>query len=124
VKRVARASELAALALSVSSLLLAFAALGPVPGDLIKNPLALKELGTTLLVFLGGAALAFTLARSPLAGAARVDVAAGASVRGLIQPVGTAFESADGFVRRWPAATIGLLTLATLFGWLLIAGAP
>ena len=24
---------------------------------------------------------------------------------------------ADGFVRRWPAATIGLLTLATLFGW-------
>ena len=31
-------------------------------------------------------------------------------------------ESADGFVRRWPAATTGLLTLATLFGWLLIAG--
>jgi multicomponent Na+:H+ antiporter subunit D len=122
VKRVARASELAALALSVSSLLLAFAALGPVPGDLIKNPLALKELGTTLLVFLGGAALAFTLARSPLAGAARVDVAAGASVRGLMKPVGTAFESADGFVRRWPSATIGLLTLAALFGWLLLAG--
>jgi formate hydrogenlyase subunit 3/multisubunit Na+/H+ antiporter MnhD subunit len=124
VKRIARSSELAALALALTSLLLAFAALGPVPGDLIKNPLALKELGTTLLVFLGGAALAFTLARSPLAGAARVDVAAGASVRGLMRPVGTAFESADGFVRRWPAATIGLLTLAALFGWLLIAGAP
>ena len=63
-KRVARSSELAALALSVSSLLLAFAALGPVPGDLITNPLAPKELATTLLVLLGGALLAFMLARS------------------------------------------------------------
>jgi formate hydrogenlyase subunit 3/multisubunit Na+/H+ antiporter MnhD subunit len=125
VKRVARSSELAALALSVSSLLLAFAALGPVPGDLIKNPLALEELGTTLLVLLGGAALAFALARSPLAGPARAGAAAaGASVRRLVQPVGTAFESADGFVRRWPSASIGLLTLAALFGWLLVAGMP
>jgi multicomponent Na+:H+ antiporter subunit D len=125
VKRVARSSELAALALSVSSLLLAFAALGPVPGDLIKNPLELKELGTTLLVLLGGATLAFALARSPLAGPARAGAeAAGASIRGLVRPVGTAFESADGFVRRWPSATIGLLTLAALFGWLLVAGAP
>ena len=125
VKRVARSSELAALALSVSSLLLAFAALGPVPGDLIKNPLALEELGTTLLVLLGGAALAFALARSPLAGPARAGAAAaGASVRRLVQPVGTAFESADGFVRRWASASIGLLTLAALFGWLLVAGMP
>jgi multicomponent Na+:H+ antiporter subunit D len=125
VKRVARSSELAALALSVSSLLLAFAALGPVSGDLIKNPLALEELGTTLLVLLGGAALAFALARSPLAGPARAGAsAAGESVRRLARPVGTAFESADSFVRRWPSASIGLLTLAALFGWLLVAGAP
>jgi len=125
VKRVARSSELAALALSVSSLLLAFAALGPVSGDLIKNPLALEELGTTLLVLLGGAALAFALARSPLAGPARAGAAAAsASVRRLVQPVGTAFESADGFVRRWPSASIGLLTLAALFGWLLVVGMP
>jgi NADH:ubiquinone oxidoreductase subunit 5 (subunit L)/multisubunit Na+/H+ antiporter MnhA subunit len=120
VKRVARSSELAALTLSVASLLLAFAALGPVSGDLIKNPLALEELGATLLVLLGGAVLAFVLARSPMAGSA----AAGESVRRLVLPVGTAFESADGFVRRWPSASIGLLSLAALFGWLLLGGAP
>ncbi len=124
VKRVARASELAALALALASLLLAFAALGPVPGDLIKNPLAPSELVTTLLVLLGGAALAFALARSPMAGSARAGAAAGESVRRLVRPVGTAFESADGFVRRWPSASIGLLTLAALFGWLLLSGAP
>ena len=46
VKRVSRLSEFAALALAVSSLLLAFAALGPVPGSLISNPLLPKELGS------------------------------------------------------------------------------
>jgi len=123
-KRVARSSELAALALSLSSLLLAFAALGPVSGDLVSNPLAPKELGTMLLVFLGGAALAFALARSPLAGTARAGAAPGDLVRRVVRPVGTVFESADGFVRRWPSASIGLLTLAALFGWLLLSGAP
>jgi len=124
-KRIARSSELAALALALTSLLLAFAALGPVPGDLIKNPLAPKELGTTLLVLLGGAVLAFALARSPLAGRARgAGGSSGEPVRRLALPIGTAFESADGFVRRWPSASIGLLTLAALFGWLLLSGAP
>jgi len=96
-----------------------------VPGDLIKNPLAPKELGTTLLVLLGGAVLAFALARSPLAGRARgAGGSSGEPVRRLALPIGTAFESADGFVRRWPSASIGLLTLAALFGWLLLSGAP
>ena len=39
VRQVSRLSEFAALALAVSSLLLAFAALGPVPSSLISNPL-------------------------------------------------------------------------------------
>jgi hypothetical protein len=35
--------------------------------------------------------------------------------------VGVAFEQADQQIRRWPAATLGLLALAALFGWLLTA---
>ena len=70
-KRVSRLSEYAALALALCSLLLAFAALGPVPGNLISNPLAPKELGSTLLVVVGGALLALGLSRRPLLGARR-----------------------------------------------------
>jgi multicomponent Na+:H+ antiporter subunit D len=82
VKRVARLSEFAALALAVCSLLLAFAAL-PLPGKLISNPLAPAELGTTLLVFLGGAALALGLSRRPLlAAGARRHRRSGAARRG------------------------------------------
>ncbi len=102
----------------MSSLLLALAALGPVSGDLVSNPLAPKELGTTLLVLLGGALLAFMLARQPLTG----PRARGASIRRLLSPVGSAFEGADAYVRRWPSASIGLVTLAVLFGWLLVHG--
>jgi hypothetical protein len=95
-----------------------------VSGDLVSSPLAPKELGTTLLVLLGGALLAFTLARQPLAGPAHAGAAvAGASIRRLLAPVALAFEGADGFARRWPSAGIGLLALALLFGWLLVGGA-
>jgi multicomponent Na+:H+ antiporter subunit D len=118
VKRVARLSEFAALALAVCSLLLAFAAL-PLPGKLISNPLAPAELGTTLLVFLGGAALALGLSRRPLLAPGRV--ATGGPARRAAVAVGVAFEQADQQIRRWPAATLGLLALAALFGWLLTA---
>jgi multicomponent Na+:H+ antiporter subunit D len=117
-KRVARLSEFAALALAVCSLLLAFAAL-PLPGKLISNPLAPAELGTTLLVFLGGAALALGLSRRPLLAPGRV--ATGGPARRAAVAVGVAFEQADQGIRRWPAATLGLLALAALFGWLLTA---
>jgi len=112
VKRVSRLSELAALGLALCSLSLAFAALGPVPGKVVSDPLAPGELGTTLLVFLGGALLALGLARRATAG---IGAAFG---------VGVAFEQADAFLRRWPSASIALLTLAALFGWLMLAGAP
>jgi multicomponent Na+:H+ antiporter subunit D len=118
VKRVARLSEFAALALAVCSLLLAFAAL-PLPGKLISNPLAPAELGTTLLLFLGGAALALGLSRRPLLAPGRV--ATGGPARRAAVAVGVAFEQADQQIRRWPAATLGLLALAALFGWLLTA---
>ena len=112
VMRVSRLSELAALGLALCSLSLAFAALGPVPGKVVSDPLAPGELGTTLLVFLGGALLALGLARRATAG---IGAAFG---------VGVAFEQADAFLRRWPSASIALLTLAALFGWLMLAGAP
>ena len=118
VKRVARLSEFAALALAVCSLLLAFAAL-PLPGKLISNPLAPAELGATLLVFLGGAALALGLSRRPLFADGRT--ATDGPVRRVAVSVGVAFEQADQGIRRWPAATLGLLALAALFGWLLTA---
>jgi multicomponent Na+:H+ antiporter subunit D len=125
VKRVSRRSEFAALALAVGSLLLALAALGPLPGHLVSNPLAPRELATTLLVLVGGALLALGLSRAPLLAAARS--AAGANegrLRHATLAVGIAFEQADRFVRRWPLASIGLLTLAALFGGLLLVGAP
>ena len=118
VKRVARLSEFAALALALCSLLLAFAAL-PLPGKLISNPLAPAELGATLLVFLGGAALALGLSRRPLFANGRT--ATDGPVRRGAVAVGVAFEQADQGIRRWPAATLGLFALAALFGWLLTA---
>ena len=117
VKRVSRLSEFAALALALSSLLLAFAALGPVPGSLISNPLLPKELGPTLLVFLGGALLALGLSRRSLFGAAAND----GPVRRATVAAGKGFELADAFLRRWTSAGLALLVLAALFAWLMLS---
>jgi hypothetical protein len=115
VKRVSRLSEFAALGLALASLLLAFAAIGPLPGDLISDPLAPKELGATLLVVLGGALLALGLSRRSLFGGL-------GPVRRASVALGLGFEQADAVLRRWPSATIALLTLAVLFGGLMLAG--
>jgi len=120
VKRVSRLSEYAALALAVCSLLLAFAALGPVPGSLISNPLLPKELGPTLLVFLGGALLALGLSRRPLFGAGDTD----GSLRRAAVAVGRGFEQTDSFLRRWPTAGLALLLLAAAFAWLMLIRSP
>jgi multicomponent Na+:H+ antiporter subunit D len=116
VKRVARPAEFAALALALSSLLLALAALGPVPGSLVSNPLLPKELVPTLLVFAGGSALAFGLSRQSLLGAA-----ADGPLRRATVAAGQVFEQADAFLRRWPSAGLALLGLAALFAWLMLA---
>jgi formate hydrogenlyase subunit 3/multisubunit Na+/H+ antiporter MnhD subunit len=116
VKRVSRLSEFAALALAACSLLLALAALGPVPGSLVSNPLLPKELGPTLLVFLGGTLLALGLSRRSLFGNGTGD----GTVRRATVALGTVFEQTDGFLRRWPSASIALLVLAALFCWLMI----
>jgi formate hydrogenlyase subunit 3/multisubunit Na+/H+ antiporter MnhD subunit len=122
VQRVSKRSECAALVLALCSLLLAFAAVGPVPAELIKNPLAPAEVASILLVLLGGALLAVGLSRralfAPLADGA---AAAAAPRRGPAVALGVAFEHADAFLRRWPSAGISLLGLALLFGWLMAA---
>jgi hypothetical protein len=106
---------------------------GPLPAELIGNPLSLKELGNTLAMFALGALLASALSRRPLFAAARVDAASGDAtsgednsglVRRTTVALGVAFEQADAFLRRWSSASLSLLTLAALFGSLLLVGAP
>ena len=122
VKHVSRVSEFAALSLALCSLLLAFAALGPLPAGLLKNPLAPAELGSTLLVLLGGTLLAFGLSHRPLFASGRAAVAArGGRARRAMMALGLAFEQADQLVRRWTPAGLVLVTLTALFGWLLAA---
>jgi len=120
VKRVSRLSEFAALTLALSSLLLAFAAIGPLPSSLISNPLLPKELGPTLLVVLGGVLLALGLSRRALFGADSID----GPVRRVTVAVGSGFEQTDAFLRRWPSASLALLLSAALFGWLLLTRGP
>jgi NADH:ubiquinone oxidoreductase subunit 5 (subunit L)/multisubunit Na+/H+ antiporter MnhA subunit len=119
-ERVSRLSEYAALALAVCSLLLAFAALGPVPGDLISNPLAAKELVPTLLVILSGGLLAMGLSSRPLHGGGGHD----GLMRRATVTAGIAFEHTDTFLRRWPSASLALLMLAAAFGGLMLARGP
>lgn len=128
VRRVSRLSEAAALGLALCSLALGFAVLGPLPSELVKNPLAPSELVATLGVVLAGALMALALARRSLfAGSASgpgagPDVGGGGPVRRATVPLGRAFEGLDRLARRWTSASLVLLTLAVLFAALLIAG--
>ena len=107
-------SQLAALGLTLASLLLSLAAaLGPLPSSMLSNPLSPKELGTTLAVLAGGALLAAGLARRPLIGSG------GSATRRMSVALGLAFERGDFLVRRWPSAMLALLASAALFGGLL-----
>jgi multicomponent Na+:H+ antiporter subunit D len=105
-KSVSRLAQSAALALAVCSLLLACAALGPLPRSLISDPLAPSEIASLLLTVGGGGVLAFGFGSRP----PRIPV---------IGAVGGAFERADAVLRRWPVAGIAMLMLAALFGWTL-----
>ena len=107
-KSISRVAQSAALALAVCSLLLACAALGPLPRTLISNPLAPSEIASLLLTVGGGGLLAFAFGTRP----SRIAAA---------DAIGGAFVSADGVVRRWPVAGISLLLVAALFGWTLVA---
>ena len=113
-KPIAMLSQLAALGLSLASLLLALVAVvGPLPAPPISNPLSLKELGNTLAVLAVGTALAWGLARRPLC------AATGGPLRSATQALARGFEQGDHFVRRWPSAMVAMLGMAAMFGWLL-----
>lgn len=113
-KPVSLLSQWAALGLALASLLLSLAAVvGPLPAELIANPLAPKELGKTLVLFAAGALLAAGLAREPL-------FTPGGAPRGGVAMLGLAFERGDHLVRRWPAAMLALLLIAGACGWLLV----
>jgi formate hydrogenlyase subunit 3/multisubunit Na+/H+ antiporter MnhD subunit len=116
---VALAPQLAALGLALASFGLAFAALGPLPAHLLSNPLAPKELLTTLCVVAGGTLLALGLARSPLFRSESGAVSAG-TLRRFTGALGAAVEHLDEFCRRWTTATVLLLGLAGAFAWLMI----
>jgi NADH:ubiquinone oxidoreductase subunit 5 (subunit L)/multisubunit Na+/H+ antiporter MnhA subunit len=115
VRQVSRVAQSAALALAVCSLLLACAALGPLPSSLISNPLAPKELAALLITVGCGGALAWALG-------VRAGGAAGFNaVERLASGLGGAFERSDSVLRRWPVAGIALLAVAGGFGWALFA---
>ena len=76
-KPVSMLSQIAALGLALASLALSLTAVwGPLPAELISNPLSPKELGNTLAMFALGALLAAGLARRPLFGCRRTGRAA------------------------------------------------
>lgn len=103
VRKVSRLSELAALSLALCSLLLGLAALGPLPADLIKNPLQPSELANTVLVLAVGALFAWGFAGNKALGR-----------------MGKGFEALDAGLRRWPTACMAMLSLAALMGWLMV----
>ena len=111
VRRVALLSQLAALALALCSLLLAFAAAGPLPADLVGSPFNPSELANTCFVLAAGTALAWALARHPLS--ARRGGAGG--LRRLTVPLGYALERLDWALRHWSVASLAMLALAACF---------
>jgi hypothetical protein len=116
--------EIAALALALCSLLLAFAAAGggPVASDLIKNPLAPDELVSTLATVAAGIVIALCFGRSlPRPGSTDRGNTIAVAVRRASLAAGATFERTDSILRRWPVAGIALLVLAALFAWAMMA---
>jgi len=122
-KRVSPVSEYAALALALCSLLLALAAVIPVPVELPSAAVTLKDLTTMVLVLLGGALLAQGLSARPLFGSATAETGEAMGLQRLTAGVGAAFGQIDLVTRRWAVASINLIMLSILFFATLILGA-
>ena len=113
---VPRVQELAALALALCSLALALTAVvGPVPGELLGNPLAPKEIAWTLITIVGGSVLALTLARHLPGVPAGLRAGANPARRAMLA-IGGGLERIDLGLRQWSVAGLSLLVLSLLFG--------
>jgi NADH:ubiquinone oxidoreductase subunit 5 (subunit L)/multisubunit Na+/H+ antiporter MnhA subunit len=107
---VPRLQEFAALGLALCSFALALAATaGPLPAELISNPLSPKEIGGTLLAVAGGAVLALAFARS-------VPWQPAGPVRSATHAIGAAVERFDALLRQWPVAVLCLIAVALALG--------
>jgi len=106
---VSRLSEWAALSLALCSL-----ALGLAPFEALPSPLDVAEIGSALLVLVGGAvvAVALGLQLPPLSAGA----AAAARLRRATVGIGAAFERGEGATRQWPIAGLALVLAAIAFG--------
>ena len=114
---VSRLAESAALALALCSLLLGFVAAGNGLPDALADAFSIKQLGSALILFAGGALLAagFALRVPPLPGGQAL-VAAGRSARSATEGVGRVFEGLDRALQQWPIASTVLIAIALAFG--------
>ena len=113
---VPRAPQAASVALALCSLLLAGAALGPLPRSLLANPFAPEALASLLVIVTGGALLAWAFSiRAPQVVDGEQGRPAGNVVLRLGNAVGGLFVRGDAVLRRWPVAGFSLLTLTLLF---------
>lgn len=117
-RRVPKLAEMAALVLALCSFLLALAALGPVPRELLSSALKPSEWLTMLVIVSAGALLAFGLARHP------PWVAEDGRLRRISTLAGVAFGKLDAWSRQWSVATLALLLLALMFGALFRTAVP
>lgn len=120
---VSRLGQAAALALALCSLLLGLAAVGQIPVDTLSDPLAPAELRSTLMLVLGGGALAVGLGhRLPPVPVGNAVIAIVRPARRATVAVGGMLARADGVLRQWPVAGLSLLALAIAFGAAIVAG--
>lgn len=119
---VSRLAETAALALALCSLLLGFAAVETGLPDALSSAFTAAELGSAVLLIVGGAAVAIGLApQLPTLPVGTSVVAIGRAVRGATVTVGATFVRADGALQQWPIAGLWLVSLALAFGGTLFA---
>jgi len=122
-KPVSRVAEGAALALAICSLSLGFFANGVFSLDALSSALTLADLGSAILLLVGGAVLAAGLGHSlPSVPAVDAAVAIFRPLRRATVAVGAMLVRIDGALRQWAVASLALLALTIAFGAAMIAG--